>query len=67
MLSQSTKGGPVELDLSISYDVKDADPRIEKILEEIVGEEARGFAETIRQRLAAEGVQDITMNLTETR
>jgi hypothetical protein len=55
----------VRLSLSIDYDVADADPEVEAVLEEIVAEEARGFGETVRRRLAAEGVRDIEMTVTE--
>jgi hypothetical protein len=47
----------------MDYEVEDTTPEVEAVLEEIVAEEARGFAETLRQRLAAEGVEDIEMNL----
>jgi len=56
----------MKLTMSIDYDVEDADPEVEALLEEIVSQEARGFAETVRQRLSAEGVTDISTNLTET-
>lgn len=55
----------MRLNLTIDYDVEDVNPEVEAALEEIVAEEARGFAETIRRRLAAEGITDIAMNLTE--
>jgi hypothetical protein len=44
----------MELSLSIDYEVTDADSDVQAVLEEIIADEARGFAETIRQRLAAE-------------
>jgi hypothetical protein len=57
----------VNLNLTIDYEVTDTTPELEEALEEIVAEEARGFAETLRRRLAAEGVSDLTMNLKESR
>ena len=57
----------MNLNMTIDYEVTDTTPQLEKALEEIVAEEARGFAETLRRRLAAEGVSDLTMNLTEAR
>ncbi len=56
----------MELSMSIDWDVQDADSEVKSALEEIIGEEARAFTETIRQRLAAEGIRDISMKLTET-
>lgn len=55
----------MRLSLSIDDDVEDADPEIEAVLEEIVAEEARGFAGSVRRRLGAEGVRDIEMTVTE--
>jgi hypothetical protein len=56
----------MRLSLTIEYDVEDSDPEKKEIVEEIVGEEARGFAEAVRQRLAAQGVTDLSMSLNET-
>lgn len=56
----------MELNMTIDYDVKDTTPEVEAALEEIVAEETRSFVETIRRRLAAEGVTDISMNMRET-
>lgn len=55
----------MHLSMNINYDVQDANKEVEAILEEIIGEEARSFAETVRQRLAAEGVKDIHMSTQE--
>lgn len=55
----------MNLKMTIDWDLTDADPGVEEQLEEIVAEEARGFIENIRQRLAAAGVTDINMKLTE--
>jgi hypothetical protein len=55
------------VNLTIHYEVTDTGPELEEALEEIVAEEARGFAESLRRRLAAEGVSDLTMNLKESR
>lgn len=55
----------MKLNLSISFEVEETDPQVEAVLDEIIAEEARGFAETVRQRLAAEGVSDIQMTVSE--
>ena len=55
------ESGRMELKLSIDFDVTDADPDVEALLEKIIAEEARGFSETVRRRLEAEGVTDISM------
>jgi hypothetical protein len=55
----------MRLNMSIDFVVEDADPEVESQIEQVVAEEARGFAETVRRRLAAEGVADISMNLRE--
>jgi hypothetical protein len=55
----------MELNMGISIDAKDADPAIAKRIDEIVAEEAPTFVETIRRRLAAEGVTDLKMNAAE--
>jgi hypothetical protein len=65
VLSGTIQRSPMELNLSIDYEVKDSNPEVEAALEDIIAEEARSFAETIRRRLATEGVADINMNLTE--
>ena len=56
----------MRLEMNISYDLKDADQEVEELLSDIVAEEAHGFAETIRGRLAAEGVRDIQMSVSDT-
>jgi hypothetical protein len=47
----------MKLDLSISYEVEDADAEATAILEGIMDEEARQFAHTVRARLESEGVR----------
>ncbi len=56
----------MHLNMTIDYEVTDTTPEVEAALEEIVAEETRAFAETVRRRLAAEGVENISMNLNET-
>jgi hypothetical protein len=55
----------MNLNLTIDYEVTETTRELEEALEDIVAEEARGFAETLRRRLAAEGVTNLTMNLKE--
>jgi len=56
----------VRIELTINYDVTETEPEAEAILDEIVAEEARGFVEVIRRRLAEAGVTDISMTVSET-
>jgi hypothetical protein len=55
----------MNLNMTINWEVQDADAEVESALEEVIAEEARSFTEAIRRRLAAEGITDISMNLTE--
>lgn len=55
----------MKLALTIDYEVDDSDPETEALLEEAVGEEARVFVENVRRRLAAEGVENISIELNE--
>lgn len=57
----------MKLELAIQYDVEAADPDVEALLDEILAEEARGFAEDVRRRLASAGVRDIEMSVAEMR
>jgi hypothetical protein len=57
----------MKLNMAIDWDVEDVDADVKDALEEVIAEEARAFGETIRRRLAAEGITDITMNLRESR
>ena len=55
----------MKLSMNISYEVDDVDDRVRDILEDIVNEEAHGFAITVRRRLEAEGVKDVTVTTRE--
>lgn len=55
----------MRLTMSITYDVSETTPEAEAILETIVGEESRAFAETVRRRLADAGVTDLRMSMAE--
>jgi hypothetical protein len=55
----------MKLTMGIDWDVEETSPEVKAMLEEVIGEETRGFAETIRRRLAAEGITDMTMTLRE--
>ncbi len=56
----------MKLALTIEYDVDADNPQVEALLDEVIAEEARGFVELVRRRLADEGVRDIEMTVRET-
>lgn len=55
----------MRLRLTINYEVTEAAPDAEEILEEIVAEEANIFVASVRRRLAEAGVRDISMEMSE--
>ena len=57
----------MKLALTLEYEVTDTTAEVEELLDEIVADEARGFADGLRARLAAEGVRDIQMSVSETK
>lgn len=55
----------MELAMTIEYEVTGASPEVEASLEEVVADEARAFSQAVRDRLAAEGVDNVTMRVRE--
>jgi hypothetical protein len=47
---------PMKLHMEIKYEIEDDDPQAEEIGMQIVGDEARAFGTTLRDRLAEAGV-----------
>ncbi len=56
----------MKMAMTIDYEVTDTDAETEALLEEVIAEEARGFVDTVRARLASEGVEELSVSVRET-